>query len=718
MNRSPYVLLPCAALLAAAVPAAAQRPPVPADSLPAYVVEGIVVTSRRAPELRLEVAQSIQVITRTELDRTPAMDFADALKKNEPVDVIQYPGLLAGVGIRGFRPQISGINPRTLVLIDGRPSGVSNLATLDPAIVERVEVVRGPASSLYGSSAMGGVVNVITRSSTGPVSGRAIGRYGSFGTYRGEIGLGGQVLPAVDFDFAFAAAGQTAGYRVGAGSLTGAESVTKTLASGATVQLPELTPDTVLTYSRYDARSGHARLGYAVTSDWRVDLRGEAFVADRVQSPGDLTATFDSRTLKDLARRSGEVAVTGGAGRHALLFRAFGARDDARYYSLYAENPFVNFRSPNLFRGAQVQDVVSWGAHSLATGFDYTAASARSQAFVAEGVEGAPYNADSRITSWGPFADARLTGLNGALSANFGARLDRIGFGVEEARLADASRVSPNHESHTVFTPSGGLLYRPGAGVRLHAAAGRAFVTPGAFQIAGYSENAAGTGVMVTRGNPDLDAESSVSWDLGAGIARPARGLEADVTYFHTDVRDRIAMRMVPVEPGALTPGGDPITSIATYENVDEARIRGLEARASYDFGAATGFRRSVRLFGSATRLLTAEETAAGETVWIKNVASTTAVFGLSYDDLTRFDARLSGRYVGRRSDTDWSDWFNPGDLRYPAFLVFDATVSARFTDRYGLALMVGNLLDENYYEVRGYNMPGRTIQFQLGVDF
>jgi vitamin B12 transporter len=247
---------------------------------------------------------------------------------------------------------------------------------------------------------------------------------------------------------------------------------------------------------------------------------------------------------------------------------------------------------------------------------------------------------------------------------------------------------------------------------------GRAFVTPGAFQIAGYSENAAGTGVMVTRGNPDLDAESSVSWDLGAGIARPARGLEADVTYFHTDVRDRIAMRMVPVEPGALTPGGDPITSIATYENVDEARIRGLEARASYDFGAATGFRRSVRLFGSATRLLTAEETAAGETVWIKNVASTTAVFGLSYDDLTRFGARLSGRYVGRRSDTDWSDWFNPGDLRYPAFLVFDATVSARFTDRYGLALMVGNLLDENYYEVRGYNMPGRTIQFQLGVDF
>jgi vitamin B12 transporter len=718
MNRSAYVLLCCLALLAAGSTAAAQQATASPDSLPAYTVEGIVVTSRRAPELRLDVAQSIQVVTRTELDRTPALDLADALKKNEPVDVIQYPGLLAGVGIRGFRPQISGINPRTLVLIDGRPSGVSNLATLDPAIIERIEVVRGPASSLYGSSAMGGVVNVVTRSSAGPVSGRATGRYGSFGTYRGELGLGGQIVPAVDFDLTFAAAGQTAGYRVGAGRLTGAESVTKTLPDGATVQLTELSPDTVLTYSRYGSRSGHARIGYALATGWRVDLRGEAFAADRVQSPGDLTATFDSRTLKDLSRRSGEVAVTGDRGRHALLFRAFTARDDARYYALYADAPFVDFRSPHTFHGAQVQDVVSWGAHSLTAGLDYNLAHARSQAFVADGVEGAPYSADSRVSSWGPFADARLTALGGALSANFGARLDRIGFGVEEARLADASTVSPNHESHTVLTPSAGLLYRPGAGLRLHGTVGRAFVTPGAFQIAGYSENAAGTGVMVTRGNPDLNPESSVSWDVGAGIARPARGLEADLTYFHTDVRDRIAMRMVPVEPGARTPAGDPITSIATYQNVDEARIRGVEARASYDLGAGGGFRRSMRLFGSATRLITAEETAQGETLGIKNVASTTAVFGVSFDDLSRLGARLSGRYVGSRTDTDWSSWFDPGEIRYPAFLVFDATASLRFTERYSLGLLVANLLDENYYEVRGYNMPGRTIQLQLGASF
>ena len=72
-----------------------------------------------------------------------AADITDVLKKNAGVDVVQYNGVLSGVGIRGFRPETSGINKRSLLLIDGRPSGVTNLATLLLDNVDRIEVMKG-----------------------------------------------------------------------------------------------------------------------------------------------------------------------------------------------------------------------------------------------------------------------------------------------------------------------------------------------------------------------------------------------------------------------------------------------------------------------------------------------------------------------------------------------------------------------------------------------
>ena len=130
-----------------------------------------------------------------------AADLTDVLKKNAGVDVVQYSGALSGIGIRGFRPQFSGINKRSLLLIDGRPSGVTNLATLLLDNVERIEVLKGAASAVYGSSAMGGVVNVITRQSRGKIGGNARVGGGSFG----DIGVRRRASAAtsssrVDFD--------------------------------------------------------------------------------------------------------------------------------------------------------------------------------------------------------------------------------------------------------------------------------------------------------------------------------------------------------------------------------------------------------------------------------------------------------------------------------------------------------------------------------------
>ena len=132
-----------------------------------------MVTARRVDTRVAETPQKIEVVDSTDIERSVAADLADMLKKNSGVDVVQYSGALSGIGIRGFRPQTSGINKRSLLLIDGRPSGVTNLATLLLDNVERVEVLKGAASAVYGSSAMGGVVNVITRRSRGTIGGNA-----------------------------------------------------------------------------------------------------------------------------------------------------------------------------------------------------------------------------------------------------------------------------------------------------------------------------------------------------------------------------------------------------------------------------------------------------------------------------------------------------------------------------------------------------------------
>jgi outer membrane receptor protein involved in Fe transport len=82
--------------------------------------ESVVVTASRVETRLAETPQKVEVIDAVDIERSIASDLTDVLKKNAGVDVVQYNGALSGIGIRGFRPQFSGINKRSLLLIDGR----------------------------------------------------------------------------------------------------------------------------------------------------------------------------------------------------------------------------------------------------------------------------------------------------------------------------------------------------------------------------------------------------------------------------------------------------------------------------------------------------------------------------------------------------------------------------------------------------------------------
>jgi outer membrane receptor protein involved in Fe transport len=473
-------------------------------------------------------------------------------------------------------------------------------------------------------------------------------------------------------------------------------------------------------FTRYATQSGSARLGWAFSEAWRLDVRAERFGADRVENPGDLYYAWgDGRSLKDVARSSAEAALSGTAGRHAVSARVFGALEEQEYYNApeAAEGAplFVNYTTPTRWRGVQLQDVIGFGAHALTLGADFTNARATSERFAAPGERAMPYSPDSETSSRALFAEARFALLDQRLSATLGGRFDRIGFRVLDTELLDD--YTPNDERYTVFNPSAGLNYRFDSGLRAHASAGRAFVSPDAFQVAGRSVQRQGAAkVALTRGNAALDPESSVTWDAGLGVVRSA--LDADVTFFDTRVRDRITSRRTLPTEVELTAGGDTIESITTYVNADAARMRGVEWRLGYDFGLAAGRAFSLRAFSNATHLLRAEETTADITSDIRNVAALSLNYGVEYDDLRRFNTRLSGRYVGARSDMDYTDWTNPAEVRYPRFMTLDWTGELRLTERYRLGLALTNLTDESYYEIRGYPLPGRAVQARFAIDF
>ena len=128
----------------------------------ALPLDEIVVTAARREQRLADAAVATEVVTRAALEETGSSDLAAALVEQTGIQFDGGHPSGAGVMLQGLS------NERVLVLVDGQPlygriSGTMDLARIPTAIVERVEVVKGPQAALYGSEAMGGVVNIVTR---------------------------------------------------------------------------------------------------------------------------------------------------------------------------------------------------------------------------------------------------------------------------------------------------------------------------------------------------------------------------------------------------------------------------------------------------------------------------------------------------------------------------------------------------------------------------
>jgi vitamin B12 transporter len=161
-----------------------------------FLLDEVVVSSDRLPTPKDQVAGSITVLTAKDLEREQQTTVAGALREIPGVDVIQEggDGRNTTVSLRG-----SGSN-RTLVFVDGVEvndpignggSGGFDFSSLTADNVERIEVLRGSQSALYGPDATGGVIQIFTKKSQGPLQGSLTNEIGSLGYLRSALGVNG-----------------------------------------------------------------------------------------------------------------------------------------------------------------------------------------------------------------------------------------------------------------------------------------------------------------------------------------------------------------------------------------------------------------------------------------------------------------------------------------------------------------------------------------------
>lgn len=157
----------------------------------------VVVTGSRTERPVSQSPGSIAVVTPVALKNNPAQTVDEILSMISGINTTRANGISeirTNVSIRGLAGDEQG---RTLVLLDGIPLNTSdegsvNWNSIDIDNLQRIEVFKGPGSSLYGNNALGGVINLISKKSTDPFSVRGSVSYGSLGTWMTRLGFSGQ----------------------------------------------------------------------------------------------------------------------------------------------------------------------------------------------------------------------------------------------------------------------------------------------------------------------------------------------------------------------------------------------------------------------------------------------------------------------------------------------------------------------------------------------
>lgn len=478
----------------------------------------IVVTANRNETPLSQVGQSVTVITADEIKARQSVAVVDLLRTVPGVTFSRNGGIgtSTSVNIRGAD------SDQTVALIDGvkindpsSPGSGFNFGNLLTGNISRIEVVRGSQSVLWGSQAIGGVINIITREPTEDLTFNSNAEYGWRDT--------GQVVGNVSGKFGPVSAS------VGADYLRSDSISAFNEARGASERDG---------YKNYGA---NARFNIALSEMISVDLRGwysnGTAGVDGFPAPlfifGDTNETAQTEELVGYAGLN--VALFDGRFRNRF---AYAYTDTAREnLDLSGATPFQTFDAKGKNERLEYQANVD-----IAEGYDITF-----------GVE--TEKSSFRTVSFGgpaSIADARLDSFYGQLSAT-----PVTGLTLSAGARYDDSKT---FGGKTVFAANG--VYSPNDGATtIRGSYGEGFKVPSLFQL------------FSNFGNTALKPESSKGWDAGVTQKLLGGAIEVGATWFHRDTSNQIVFISCPLpRTGICTnrPSG-------TYDNVARTRAQGLE---------------------------------------------------------------------------------------------------------------------------------------------
>jgi outer membrane cobalamin receptor len=155
---------------------------------PVFSMEEIIVIASKYPQELLDSVASVEIITKEEIAVSQSENLAGIISNIAGLEIVDYgsPGDVKAVSIRGSSPE------QVLIMIDGQvvndpQTGKIDLGLIPADIIEKVEIYHGPASALYGANALGGVINILTRSGEVDSKGTAEVHFGSYYTQKYQL---------------------------------------------------------------------------------------------------------------------------------------------------------------------------------------------------------------------------------------------------------------------------------------------------------------------------------------------------------------------------------------------------------------------------------------------------------------------------------------------------------------------------------------------------
>lgn len=624
------------------------------------IKEQIVVTAARTEAPLAQVGSSTTIILGDELEREGIDSVADALRQAAGLALAQSGGggQLTSLFIRG------GESDYTKVLIDGipvnDPGGSFNFANLSTSSIDRIEIVRGPQSALFGSDAMAGVIQIFTR--RGENEGlrprpHALFEGGSFSTFRYEGGIQGKG-GRFDYSASFArldtdnnvlngsfndeTASGNLGFRLSQKSSLRMVFRSDAGRTGVPGQWAFYRPDTDQNYRHRDLAGG-VNFTHFTSASWTQTLSytvndSRQFSEDSVDS-GSFVAQYQGITSP-----------------FTSYDFAYQTLNQSRRKKIYYHSEWTLPHAHLLTAGAEYEretgTVGDPRTDPLAAVRDNCGIFAQDQwflrrFFVAAGVrlehnQSFGFSAAPRLSlAWHAHAPAQgsLLGLT-KVKANFG-------LGIKEPTLVESYSKSP-------------------------------------FFL----------------GNPNLKPEKSTSFDVGIEQhIGTVRGV-AEITFFENRFRNQI---------GYVTT--DFTTFNGTFFNLGKTRARGLEA----NYRQLLGFGLQVAASYTFLDSVVLENAAPPDPVYAAGQTLLRRPRHSAYLDLKWKQGRLTlgatGTLVGSRLD---SDFLGMGLNRNPGYGVLDLLLSCRLLSDVTVFAVVNNALDKNYMEVLGY--PALPARFRIGI--